>query len=215
MEREAFLDRVRTALDRPHPAQALPTSFPHTPASAPDGDLAEAFAAALAATNGIARVVDRADLRAAVADVAREGPPPRAVVAGDVGDLDDDVTAGFMDAGVEVARPLDEQWRTMFEAEPGAVGVTSAVAAVASTGSLLLVPDERAPRLASLFETHLAVVPVERLVPGLEEALALLAQHAPASSAVFVTGPSRTSDIEMTTVYGVHGPRVARVLLVR
>jgi len=59
------------------------------------------------------------------------------------------------------------------------------------------------------------VLPMSRLVPGLEEALeAVAAVQGTSSAPVLVTGPSRTSDIEMTTVFGVHGPRALRVLLV-
>jgi L-lactate dehydrogenase complex protein LldG len=62
---------------------------------------------------------------------------------------------------------------------------------------------------------HLAIVPVGRLVAGLEDAMAALTELVDRSSApVLVTGPSNSSDIEMITVHGVHGPRVLRVLLV-
>jgi len=64
-------------------------------------------------------------------------------------------------------------------------------------------------------ETHLVLLPASRLVPGLEEALEAVATVSGTSSApVLITGPSRTSDIEMTTVFGVHGPRSLRVLLI-
>jgi L-lactate dehydrogenase complex protein LldG len=87
---------------------------------------------------------------------------------------------------------------------------------VAATGSILLVPGPDHPRVASLLPgVHLAVVPMSRLVPGLEEVMEVLASVAGSSSApVLVTGPSRTTDIEMTTVLGVHGPRAVHVLLV-
>jgi L-lactate dehydrogenase complex protein LldG len=95
--------------------------------------------------------------------------------------------------------------------------VTSAVVGVASTGSVLIGSDAAAPRAASILpEGHLVILPAERLVPGLEEALETVAAMAPAHSAPFlVTGPSRTSDIEMEMVLGAHGPKWLHVVLVR
>jgi len=84
------------------------------------------------------------------------------------------------------------------------------------TGSILIAPGPNAPRVASLLPpAHLAILSADRLVPGLEEIMTTVAELAErSSSAVLITGPSRTTDIEMTTVFGVHGPRVLRVLLV-
>ena len=59
------------------------------------------------------------------------------------------------------------------------------------------------------------VLPADRLVAGLEEALEQVAGLASTRSNPFlVTGPSRTSDIEMEMVLGAHGPRAVHVLLV-
>jgi L-lactate dehydrogenase complex protein LldG len=124
------------------------------------------------------------------------------------------VEQGLAGAGAEIVELTPADWR----ADPAgaAMGVTSAAVAVAATGSLLLIPGPDSPRLYSLLPpVHLAIVPVERLVPGLEQVTPVLTEAVSRSSApVLVTGPSRTSDIEMTTVYGVHGPKVLRILLV-
>jgi L-lactate utilization protein LutC len=59
------------------------------------------------------------------------------------------------------------------------------------------------------------VMPASRLVPGMEEALERADRSVRDRTAVIlVTGPSRTADIEMQIVYGVHGPRSLTVLLV-
>jgi L-lactate utilization protein LutC len=216
MERQAFLARVRSALhgaERPE----LPAAFPRTPASgdgAGRGD-PERFQAALAANNGLARIVRIEELADAVADVAGGmGQGRRVVVAGDVAPWWLEIERGLARAGAEIVRPGSVTWRE--EAARADLGITSAALAIASTGSLLLTPGADAPRVASLLPTvHLAILPTERVVPGLEEALEEVALAIHRSSApVLVTGPSRTSDIEMTTVYGVHGPRSVHVLLV-
>jgi L-lactate dehydrogenase complex protein LldG len=218
MDRAAFLDRVRQGLAGVE-APALPETFPPTPGSGRAGplpDLVERFVAELAGTNGLARVVRRAELADAVTGVARELGSRRAtVVTGDVEPWRTDVDRGLEEARAEIVRPVADAWRE--EAARADLGVTSAVLGVAATGSVLLSPGKDSPRVASLLPpAHLVILPVERLVPGLEEAMPAVARLAGDCSApVLVTGPSRTSDIEMTTVYGVHGPRVFRVLLVQ
>jgi L-lactate dehydrogenase complex protein LldG len=63
--------------------------------------------------------------------------------------------------------------------------------------------------------SHIVVLPRERLVPGFEELFEQMPGFVAASSQlVLVTGPSRTSDIEMTLVRGVHGPGRVAVLVV-
>ncbi len=127
-----------------------------------------------------------------------------------------EIERGLAEAGAEAVRPDGATaWRG--EAARADLGVTSAALAVAATGSILMVPGPDCPRAASLLPpAHLAVVPASRLVPGLEDVTPALAELADRSSApVLITGPSRTSDIEMATVYGVHGPKILRVLLVK
>ncbi len=88
------------------------------------------------------------------------------------------------------------------------VGVTVAALGVAETGSLLLV--ERAPidRAVSLLTRHLIVaVGQEDIVPELADGFRWLAdQPRAAAYATFVTGPSRTADIERSLTIGVQGP---------
>lgn len=211
-DRTTFLERIREAVAGGPPAD-LPADFPATPASGRQVDF-ETFRSALAGCNGIARLVTRDELSSAVAAVVREGSARRAVVTGDTDDYRGEIDRGLADAGAEAARPDPEDWR--HEAALADVGITSAAVAVAATGSILVVPGPASPRVASLLPpAHLAIVPAERLVAGLEDVMPILAEAAAHSSApVLVTGPSRTSDIEMTTVYGVHGPKTLRVLVV-
>ena len=65
-------------------------------------------------------------------------------------------------------------------------------------------------------ETHIALVDASRIVPTMEEAFALLrAERGEIPRAInFVSGPSRTGDIEQTIVLGAHGPKELVVLLV-
>ncbi|GJG96388.1 lactate utilization protein C [Cupriavidus pauculus] len=97
------------------------------------------------------------------------------------------------------------------------VGITGCFVAIAETGSLMLLsgPDTFASA-ALLPETHIAVVPVSRIVANLEEAFTRMrAEHGQLPRATnIISGPSRTGDIEQTIVLGAHGPYRVHVILV-
>jgi len=91
-------------------------------------------------------------------------------------------------------------------------GVTKAICGLADTGSILEADGEGSPLHASLLpEIHIAVLHKADILPSLPNALHLVKDT---SAAVFITGPSRTADIEMTLTIGVHGPREVHVFLV-
>lgn len=97
------------------------------------------------------------------------------------------------------------------------VGITGCFCAVAETGTLMLCGGPQSPAATSLLpETHIAIVPASRIVPGMEEAFALArAELGQLPRAVnFISGPSRTGDIEQTIVLGAHGPYRVHLILV-
>lgn len=101
------------------------------------------------------------------------------------------------------------------------MGITRAVFGVAETGSILVHLDEVDGRLLSMLpEIHVALLPQDSLVDSLEEGLLLtryliLKSHAQGrpSYVSWVTGPSRTADIERVLTIGVHGPRELHIFL--
>ncbi len=97
------------------------------------------------------------------------------------------------------------------------VGITGCFCAIAETGTLMLCGSPDTPATVSLLpETHIAIVPAGRIVAGMEEGFALArAELGQLPRAVnFISGPSRTGDIEQTIVLGAHGPyRVHLILL--
>ena len=96
------------------------------------------------------------------------------------------------------------------------VGITSADYALADTGSLVMISSPREARLISLLPpAHIAVVPRDRILTGLDELFTILPNPADeTSSMVLITGPSRTADIEQILVRGVHGPGQITVVVV-
>ncbi len=95
------------------------------------------------------------------------------------------------------------------------VGVTGTFCAIAETGTLLLLGGEQTPATTSLLpETHVAIVDPTRIVATMEDAWDLLRREfkQPPRSVNFISGPSRTADIEQTVTLGAHGPY--RVLLI-
>jgi L-lactate dehydrogenase complex protein LldG len=97
------------------------------------------------------------------------------------------------------------------------VGITGAYCAVAETGTLMLVSGADTPASVSLLpETHVAVVAASRIVAGLEEAWDLARRELGVlpRAVNFVSGPSRTGDIEQTIVLGAHGPYRVHVVAV-
>lgn len=98
------------------------------------------------------------------------------------------------------------------------VGVTGVFCAIADTATLLLLSGPDTPAAASLLpETHIAVVPVSRIVTCMEDAWDLLRrERGRLPRAVnFVSGPSRTADIEQTVTLGAHGPYRVHIVLVK
>ena len=107
-------------------------------------------------------------------------------------------------------------------AEPGdAVSLTPCLAAVAETGTLMLASGEATPTtLNFLPDTHIAVLRAGQVVASYEDGWDLLrAQSADKlwglpRTVNFITGPSRTGDIEQRIELGAHGPRRLHVILV-
>ena len=176
--------------------------------SAREPDHAAAFTAVLTRIGGkVEAVTDRAALRARLAALLTAASV-RTVALSDAPGLGD-----LLPAGVS-AVPASADRDALFAAD---AGLTMAQLGIAETGTVVLVSADEQHRLASLLpERHYVVLPRSRLCGTLAAALALLqgADGAPRSRTItFVTGPSRTADIELVLVVGVHGPKELCVLL--
>ena len=95
-------------------------------------------------------------------------------------------------------------------------GVTDAYAAVAETGSIVVRPSAGHGRALSLVpRIHVAIIEPKNYVADLVDLFRKMTADGIASSTSIITGPSKTSDIEMNLVVGVHGPVTVKVFVLQ
>lgn len=97
------------------------------------------------------------------------------------------------------------------------LGITGCFCALAETGTLLLCSGDTTPAATSLLpETHIAILPAQRIVADMEAAWQLVRSKLGTIPRAmnFISGPSRTGDIEQTIVLGAHGPYRVHILIV-
>lgn len=175
------------------------------------GSLVERFRKALEAVVGRCVVVgDEREAAAAVREIVGQRNARRVAVSDSP--LARRVVGG-LGSDVELLERADAD--AFFECD---LGVTGAQWAVAETGTLVLESDAERNRLASLVPTaHVAVVEAGRLRQTLREVfeeMAAKGRDGLSRAVTFITGPSRTSDIELTLAVGVHGPAELFVIII-
>jgi len=204
--RNPVVDAVRRALGRSpaDPVLPCPEVLPPRPAGDPDDDV-EAFLREVTALSGVALRLRPADLDLQLERLVREHEVRRACLWATPLLARMDVAGRLARLGVTIV-PSDAGKRALAECD---LGVTEADFALAETGTIGLLSSAERPRGVSLLpRVHLALVDPAVFRADLHQVFAE-ARHAP--YLVFVTGPSRTADIELTVTLGVHGPRQLRV----
>jgi L-lactate dehydrogenase complex protein LldG len=210
--REAILARVRAALGKTGErsaaaaaAQAYVDAHARGPRPALPADV-------------VARFIDRAtDMESTVELIPSLAQLPKAVARYvDALDLDASLAEQRSHQGVCWPEFADLDWGAAGLAiEPRAthgqdrLGITGTFCAVAETGTLVVATAAEAPTATMLLpDTHIAVVRPARIVADMEDAFALIrAERGAMPRGVhFISGPSRTGDIEQTIVVGAHGP---------
>jgi L-lactate dehydrogenase complex protein LldG len=201
--RSAILDRVRRAqITGRFPASTVahpsgvPVAQPFRAAQDPAAIL-KRFLGELTAL-GVEHHVETsdADVKARVAAIVGR----RSAFSWDADRLPYEV-GGILRAPVTGASPRDRQ-------ASAEIGITGCDAAIAETGTLALLSGPGKPRAASLLPAvHLAIVRRADLRAAMGEFFSeRSASIADAACCSFITGPSRTADIELTLTVGVHGP---------
>lgn len=206
--RDAILTEIRQALGRTASSPVKPRpSIPAARMSGKPDEEIEGFIAQVTALSGRAERITSERVPAALASLVLTEGVQKAVVAG---------TAELVRLGVadQLSRlqvqiiPADASKERVAEAD---LGITEADFLLPETGTLGLFSSPKQPRVISLLpRVHLAIVRSIALRADLHQ---VFSQAKTEPYLVFVTGPSRTSDIEMNLTVGVHGPRALYVWL--
>jgi L-lactate dehydrogenase complex protein LldG len=119
-------------------------------------------------------------------------------------------------------RPVDD-WKPELFRDTDA-GFTSTRGGITETGTLILWPDEKEPRLMSLVPPiHFALLDASQLYDNFFDAMtgqgwsgdeASAGISKMPTNALLISGPSKTADIQVTLAYGAHGPKELVILLV-
>ena len=230
--RDRMLARIRAGLAHTRPfLEAESAGAPHTPPPfvhpAETDDLAQQFAAELAklqahphlcadeesALDVIQRILEQHGAREVIAwDLEQVGLPGLRELLAARGTAVHDAALG--DGAAQRAARLQAL-------EPAPVCISGVEALIAESATIVLRAGPGRPRLASLLApAYVAVARREQIARGLGEALGRIRERhgaavfADASALTFVTGPSRTADIELTLTLGVHGPRDVYVVVI-
>jgi L-lactate dehydrogenase complex protein LldG len=214
--RQQMLQRIREAAIASNRAGGSPAPLPERGQVGYQGGGADPlarFQAAFTAAGGTLHVV--ADAAAAVEAIQElvRARSIRRVLLGRSEVLDTlPIGEPLRASGVEIVDALDRS-KEWFTAELGISGVDYLIA---ETGSVVLASRPEQPRSLSLLPPiHIAVAQRRQLLPDLFDLFSVLGPHRedlPACLSI-ITGPSKTGDIELRLVTGVHGPGEIHVVL--
>lgn len=209
--REEILAKVRASLG--HGASSSAAPVPPTARVGPrsagsvDAEIALLFSEIENLNGNVRRLAGREDLKSALAELVKVEAVKKATLWTTADLATWDVAGTLKALGVEIVSPQADK-HLVAECE---LGVTGVDAALPETGSLLLRSSPERPRVASLLpRVHLAILTRAALRADLHQ---VFAEAKDAGYCVLVTGPSRTSDIELTLTLGVHGPKSLYVWL--
>ena len=212
-DRDHILQSIRDGLKQ----AVLPDALPHRPvnnvpraAATPDTFIAELTRVA----GQVIRVNTAQEAGQTVADLCLERRWQE-VLAWELDEIGcDGLEKALLEAGMRVLT-ADSEPKSLAHIP---AGLTGAEAAIAESGTLVVRKRPRRSSLASLLPpVHLALLPISRIVPDLVTYFEQVGDAATVvrdtSNLTFITGPSRTGDIEQVLTLGVHGPKELIVVL--
>lgn len=212
LAREDILGKVRKALGgrpgsqpagRGVPVLAVPAAARVAPRTAgpPEAELEQLLEEIRKLSGVTRRLASREELGAALTALVQTEAVKKATLWSTPDLVAWDVAGSLKGLGVEIVSPQADK-HLVAQCE---LGVTGVDAALSETGTLLLRSSPERPRVVSLLpRVHLAILTQAALRADLHQAFTEV-KHDP--YCVLVTGPSRTSDIELTLTLGVHGPK--------
>lgn len=217
MRRDAFLSRVARA--------TLTAQLPSPPLSGaelpefPETDLLTLFRTRAQEVNTVVHgPVTRHGAARAIAAIATGHNATKFISWDDLGvsGVTSMLTAAGLDRVDHQVPPESREEHNLTYLDVG-VGITGSAGALAESGSLILAHGEGRPRMASLIpDIHIVILDASKIVRTISVwAREYVELAANTTNLVFVTGPSRTGDIEQELNLGVHGPRHVHVVIVK
>ena len=198
------LGRIRSALGVQRHAPEVPRAYLHT-SGLSQNELVEQFVERATDYRAVVYRTSEASLAETVSKVCRLRGAETLVAPADVPD-------GWLPSEIVVTRDTGLSYR---ELERFGGVLTGCALAVAQTGTVVLDGGAKQGRrtLSLLPDLHLCVIFERQIVGTVPEAVAALEDRS-THPLTFISGPSATSDIELSRVEGVHGPRTLDLILV-
>lgn len=230
-DQSQVLDDVRRALGRTVTTRPEPLEPFVEPIAAADTEaLIARFSDELTAVGGhVYRLTSEGnqsvdELVAGIAEICHTGAGNRVALSGSASFAENDLAVHLIARGLSAfvvghAGPAKHE-ELVAQLAGCDAGVTAIDYAIAETGTIVLSSNEPSALLVSLLPTiHVALLRSSQISATLTEVLTRLSAERvgpdkSCSSASFITGPSRTSDVELTLSIGVHGPKELHVIII-
>ncbi len=198
----SVIESIRRSLGRTArtPLSPRPAIYESRPPESVDSEITR-FLDEIKKLSGVEQKLSPADLASALKTLVEEQNIRKATVWETRALKQLEVTVILNSLGVELVSPNAEK----HEMALCDLGITEANYLLPETGTLVLHSSAAQPRAVSLLpRIHLAIVHPEMLRADLHQ---VFAEAKDQRYLVFITGPSRTADIELTVTLGVHGPK--------
>lgn len=218
MDESTFIQALASRLARPtpvHPPTAVNIDLPLVPPATPDAMIA-AFLGNWQTAGGkgaVVRSISEATLHLKTwlgSELNNLAAEPAIIGWGDLSNF---AKATFTNLGYPIT-PYSKNLDLAELSECSKLGITGADWGIVQSGTLVNISNQHRGRVVSLLPPkHLAFLPINSLRDNLNQVMAELMKLSPSAAIEFITGPSRSADIEMDLSIGVHGPKEVFVLL--
>lgn len=109
-------------------------------------------------------------------------------------------------------KSVDQIRETLFNTD---TSIIKAICGIADVGVFGIASSQKHPRLASLITKNcIVILEKKNILQSINDGVNLLKNSGNPSNILFIAGPSRTADIELKTVFGVHGPQQVYIILI-
>jgi len=187
--------------------------------NAPSTSLVEAFADRFRELSGEAHIIARLEDAGPIIASIVQAESAECVALAHMDDTTHEAVRSAIPGGTEILEPPYPSDGLPEVLDKAQVGITGVDWAIAETATLVEVCTDDVVRLVSgLPRTHIGIVRASTLVDKFTDAAEpmrkALADNPENCSISFISGPSRTGDIEMILTLGVHGPERAHTIII-